>query len=178
VLALGTAPVLLVQPGGPGTTSPFVCQRVLVPLDGDPEHAQAMPVARELARACEAAVHLVVVVATRGALMRERAATAALLPSATDVLFDLVQQAMQEYLSRQVAQLAAAGLAATSEVQRGDPVESIMCAAQRVQADLIVLGTYGKTAPDAFWSGSITPSLARRTALPLLLVPVKEPPSR
>jgi hypothetical protein len=32
--------------------------------------------------------------------------------------------------------------------------------------------------PDAFWSGSITPSLARRTVLPLLLVPVKEPPSR
>jgi nucleotide-binding universal stress UspA family protein len=178
VLALGTTPVLLVQPAGPGTTPPFVCQRVLVPLDGDPEHAQAVSVARELARACEAAVHLVVVVATRRALSQEQAATAVLLPSATDVLLDLVQQQMQEYLSRQVAQLTAAGLAATSEVQRGDPVTSIIRAAQRAQADLIVLGTHGKTAPDAFWSGSITPRLARRTALPLLLVPVKERPSR
>jgi hypothetical protein len=48
-------------------------------LDGDPEHAHAMPVEAELAQTCGAAIHLVVVVATRGALMRERAATAALL---------------------------------------------------------------------------------------------------
>jgi len=90
-----------------------------------------------------------------------------------DHLLDLAQHRRQEYLSGQVARLNARGIATTSEVQRGEAVRTIVRTAQRVQADLIVLGTHGKTTTAAFWSGSITPSLARRTAMPLLLVPVK-----
>jgi nucleotide-binding universal stress UspA family protein len=37
-----------------------------------------------------------------------------------------------------------------------------------------VLGTHGKTAMDAFWSGSVTPKIATKTHLPLLLVPVHD----
>jgi len=70
VLAFGTTAVLLVQPGGSGTAPPFVCQRILVLLDGDPEHAHALPVAADLAGACGSMLHLLGVVATRDALVR------------------------------------------------------------------------------------------------------------
>ena len=60
----------------------------------------------------------------------------------------------------------------TGEVCRGDPAKEITRAASDSQADMIVLGTHGKTAGDAFWFGSVTPKIATQTHLPLLLVPV------
>jgi nucleotide-binding universal stress UspA family protein len=39
---------------------------------------------------------------------------------------------------------------------------------------LIVLSTHGRSQMEAFWSGSVTPKVAGRTQLPLLLVPVPE----
>jgi nucleotide-binding universal stress UspA family protein len=62
----------------------------------------------------------------------------------------------------------------TGEVQRGDPAKQVIRAAREFQADMIVLGTHGKTAMDAFWSGSVTPKIATKTHLPLLLVPVHD----
>jgi nucleotide-binding universal stress UspA family protein len=48
----------------------------------------------------------------------------------------------------------------------------IVTAAVESGVDVIVLGTHGKTGTDAFWSGSITPKIASRCSIPLLLVPV------
>jgi nucleotide-binding universal stress UspA family protein len=59
-------------------------------------------------------------------------------------------------------------------VQRGAPADVIVKTAARVQADLIVLSTHGRGQMEAFWSGSVTPKVASRTHLPLLLVPVPE----
>ena len=47
VLLLGTSPVLLVHPDKAGIASPFRCRRLLIPLDGDPEHEQGLPVAAQ-----------------------------------------------------------------------------------------------------------------------------------
>jgi nucleotide-binding universal stress UspA family protein len=61
-----------------------------------------------------------------------------------------------------------------AEVQRGAPADVIVKTADRAQADLIVLSTHGRSQMDAFWSGSVTPKVAGRTHVPLLLVPVPE----
>jgi nucleotide-binding universal stress UspA family protein len=37
------------------------------------------------------------------------------------------------------------------------------------------MSTHGKTAMDAFWSGSLTPVIADRSPVPLLLVPIRAP---
>jgi nucleotide-binding universal stress UspA family protein len=59
-------------------------------------------------------------------------------------------------------------------VQRGDPADVIVKTAAKAQADLIVLGTHARSQMASFWSGSVTPKVAGRTQLPLLLVPVSE----
>jgi len=174
VIGLGRIPILLIQPAEDGGAPPFSCRQLLVPLDGDPEHEQGLPVATGLARACKAALHLVMVVYTLRTLPGERALTGRLLPGATAALLDLTQQGGQQYLDNHLAQLQAAGLSVRAGVRRGDPANAIVRTAQRVNADLIVLGTHGRSGMDAFWSSSVAPKVASQTHVPLLLVPVRE----
>ena len=58
------------------------------------------------------------------------------------------------------------------EVGRGDLLFLIVKTADRVDADVIILGTHGKAGTAAFWSGSIAARLAKQTLRPLLLIPV------
>jgi nucleotide-binding universal stress UspA family protein len=175
IIGLGMTPVLLVQPSRVEVASEFTCQRLLVPLDGAPDHEQGLSVAAGLAQVCKANLHLVMVVHTLRTLPGQRAAIARLLPGVTSMLLDLTQEDAEEYLSRQVAQLQAEGLSVTAEVQRGDPASTIVHAARRVQADVVVLGTHGRSGMDAFWSSSVAPRVSNRSHTPLLLVPVREP---
>jgi nucleotide-binding universal stress UspA family protein len=174
VLSLGTSPVLLVQPDQAGIAPPFRCRRLLIPLDGDPEHEQGLPVAASLAHVCQAALHLVMVIPTRGTLSGERASTARLLPSTMSALLDMTQQGAEEYLHWHVKHLQDEGLPVTASVRRGAPAVVIAQTTQEAETDLIVLGTHGKTGMDAFWSGSVTPQIFSRTRLPLLLVRVHQ----
>jgi nucleotide-binding universal stress UspA family protein len=174
VIGLADTPVLLVQPRERPLDAPFACRRLLVPLDGQPDHEQGVAVAAGLGQACEAAVHVVMVVPTRGTLDAERAMSARLMPGAAAALLDLEQEAAASYLAGLRVRLEPVGLTITAEVRRGDPAGTIAAAAERADADLIVLGTHGLSHQDAFWSGSVTPKIASRARVPLLLVPVVE----
>lgn len=178
VVDLGTTPVLLVPPGADGSAGPFSCTRMLVPLDGNPAHEEGLAIAARLAGLCKAKLHLITVVHELGTLSGEEAATATRLPGATRALLDVAEEDANEYLRRHVAALAAAGLTATADVRRGNPVAVIVAAADRVKADLVVLATHGKRGMDAFWSGSATPTVTSRSVVPLLLVPVHGKESR
>lgn len=173
VIAQGDTPVFLVRARAQPLAGDFACRRLVVPLDGQPDHEQGVPAAAELAQACGAEIHLVMAVHTRSTLPGQQAASAMLLPGASAALLDLAEQAGEHYLVQQQAELRAAGLAVTAEVQRGDPAGIIVTAARRVAADMIVMGTHGKSQMDAFWSGSVTPRVASRSTVPLLLVPVR-----
>jgi nucleotide-binding universal stress UspA family protein len=177
VISRGKTPVLLIEPRVSKVSPVFACQRLLVALDGNPDHEQGLPVTIELARGCQADVHLVMVVPTRKELSMEQAATSMFLPGSTSALLDLTETSAKEYLDRQVNILVGKGLSVTSEVRRGDPAKTIIRTARRIGADLIVLGTHGKTGMDAFWSGSLTPLVSSKSHLPLLLVPITKPAS-
>jgi len=174
IIGLGTTPVLLIQPTRGKAAPTFACRRLLVPLDGSPEHEQGLPVAIGLAQASAAALHLLVVVHTLSTLPGEQAAAGRLLPGATSALLDLRQQEAEEYLRRQAAAVQAAGLTVTAESRRGDPAKGIARTAKRVNADVIVLGTHGKSGMDAFWSNSVAPQVSSLSRVPVLLVPVRE----
>jgi nucleotide-binding universal stress UspA family protein len=179
VIRLGTTPVLLVPPVTTGVPPAFSCDRLLVALDGNPEHEEGLKVAASLAKIGGAELCLIMAVHTVDTLSGEQAATAKLLPGATHALLDLAEKDAREYLHGHITALQAAGVTATADVRRGDPVIVILGASKRTRADLIVLATHGKTGMDAFWSGSATPNVTSRSDIPLLLVPVriKEPGS-
>jgi nucleotide-binding universal stress UspA family protein len=172
VAGLGTTPVLLVPPAATGAAAAFSCKRMLVPLDGNPDHEEGIKVAASLAKICGAELHVVMVVHEFGTLTGKEAATARILPRATHALLDLAEEDAKGYLHDQVSALRAAGLTATADVRRGDPVPAIIETAEQWKADLVVLATHGKSGMDAFWSGSATQNVANRSVIPMLLVPV------
>jgi nucleotide-binding universal stress UspA family protein len=173
VIAFQKTPVLLIPPRDSGQASyPF--GTALVALDGLPDHEHGLPLAMELAQACGAAMHLLMVIPTRGDLKAEEALTAKMLPGAMAATLDLAEEAGVHYLTGKLREVQAAGIKVTAEVARGDALTVIVETSGRIKADLIVLGTHGKTGMDAFWSGSVTPRLAGRSEMPLLLVPVHE----
>jgi nucleotide-binding universal stress UspA family protein len=178
VIAHGTTPVLLIPPRLSEHPPQFNLRQILVPLDGDPDHEQGLPVAIDLAQIAHAAIHLVVVVPKIETLKDEKAATGKLLPIATTAILDMQQSDASEYLQNQIARAADRGVPITSEVSRGDPAEVVIDAARRVNADLIVLGTHGKTGMDAFWSNSITPKVSDQSPAPVLLVRIQSQPAK
>lgn len=62
----------------------------------------------------------------------------------------------------------------TTFSQMGNPRVEILATAEEWKADLIILGTHGRTGFDHFISGSIAEGVARRSLCPVLIVPNKD----
>jgi nucleotide-binding universal stress UspA family protein len=174
IIGLGTTPVLLIQPSRKGTAPGFACKRLLVPLDCDADHEQGLWAAASLAPACNAELHLVMVVPTPATLSGRERAGARVLPGVTSALLELDEEGARAYLARCMTDLKAKGVPASAQVRRGDAARVIVRTARQVRADLIVLGTHGRSGMEAFWSESVAPQVISRSHLPLLLVPVRE----
>jgi nucleotide-binding universal stress UspA family protein len=174
VLNLGRTPVLVLYPHKLEKQVEFDCINLLVPLDGDPEHEQGFRVALNLAQTCAASLHLVMVVPTLSTLPGEQAATATLLPGTTNAMLKINQELGERYLRGLNRSAASTTTPITWEVRRGDPARAIVKAARQAGSDMIVMGTHSKSSMDSFWSGSLTPKIASRAHIPLLLVPVGE----
>ncbi len=172
VAANGSLPVLITFPAETGNTT-FACQSILVPLDADPDHAQALPPAGELAAACGATLQLVMAVPSLGTLSGEMMATGRLLPATTTRMLEMALQEAEANLQARVQQLRQEGVAAEAHVLQGDPAKMIVDAASESRADLVVLATHGKTGMEAFWEGSVTHQVISRCRIPLLVIPVK-----
>ncbi|MGD8625763.1 MAG: universal stress protein, partial [Anaerolineae bacterium] len=125
VIALGATPVLLIRPSVTDTIPPFACRRLLVPLDGNPEHEQGLAVAAGLVEPCKSQMHLLRVVPTLGTLDSRQAASAWLLPGTASALLDLDEADAETEPQHLVEELEGQGLWATIEVRRGDPATVI-----------------------------------------------------
>lgn len=56
----------------------------------------------------------------------------------------------------------------------GRAQDEILSVAEEYKADLIILGTHGRTGLDHFISGSVSASVAKRAKCPVLIIPKKE----
>jgi len=169
-LGRGRTPILMVNSIAAGEARPFVCRKILVPLDGSTTHEPALPVASQLAHGWKAALHLVMVVPTTGTLSGHKAATGILMPMATRALLDLAEEDAAAYVGRLGTTLGAEGLQVAVSVSRGEPLTALLETAKAVEADLVAMATHARGAMDGFWSGSLTPKLMQRLDRPLLLV--------
>jgi nucleotide-binding universal stress UspA family protein len=174
VVAAGTIPVLLVRPGEGSGTSSFSCRTVLLPLDADVAHERGFEAAAETARAADAVLRLLMVVPTLGTLDSERAETGRLLPVTTRHLLAIAEDLARAHLRERMEALKSRGVPIHASVRRGDPAEIIATTARETGADLVVLGTHGRSGFDAFWSESVAPRIVASLDIPLLLVPVGE----
>jgi nucleotide-binding universal stress UspA family protein len=172
VIAQGKTPVLLIQPQN-DTPPAFECGRVLVPMDGKPDHAHGLDIAAGLAHACRAQLWLLFVVPTLGTLSGHQAATGIFLPGTMSAYLDMNEQGARQYLDEQARRIYSREVPVNESVLRGDPAPSIADFAAKLPADIIVLGTHGKNGTGAFWAGSVAPKLTGMTDIPLLFVPVR-----
>jgi nucleotide-binding universal stress UspA family protein len=174
VIARGGTPVLLLRASSMSAPEAFDIKRIMLPLDSESEHDESFPYAVELAQTYDAAILMVTVIPTYGTLTGEEAATSSLLPGTTAALLDIKEQTARDHLKSHEDELKKSGLEIFTETARGDPASIIVSEAERLGADLMLLATHRKAGVDAFWARSVAPEVARRTKLPLLLLPLKE----
>ena len=173
VTAQGKTPVLVVRPSeGAMVAENADWRMILAPIDADPSHEKSLLFASDLAFAFHCRLQLLMVVPTLSRLSGFQGAFGLLLPGTTRVKLEIESSAARDYLVTKEKELQEKGVRTASEVGRGKAAGVIFKAAQRLSADLIVMGTHGKVGAEAFWAGSVAAQVVSRTHIPLLLLPL------
>ena len=81
-----------------------------------------------------------------------------------------ITTAAQEGLDRSVAQNQAAGVPIRALLRQGEPWQAILDAAKETKADMIVVGTHGRTGIGRVLMGSVAEKVVRTATVPVLTV--------
>ncbi len=140
-------------------------QRILVPLDGSRRAEQALPLAARIARASGSTLVLM------QAAWLPPLATGALEPAfISPDLFARDRADIAVYLARLALSEELKDLPTEREIADGEPALAILRAAQRHHADLIVMGSHGRTGLARVLLGSVAGRVAHESRVPVLMV--------
>ncbi len=171
VIALGTTPVLVVRARGDSPAT-FACDRMLVPLGGQPDHGDIIASVEPFVRCCRAIIRLISVVPTTDTIPGKWFQVGRLLPGATAEMLDIESEETAKFLETQASTLRAPNLTVETRVLRGDPGHCIAIDAQESGSALIVMATHGRSGMAALWDGSVAPKVFAESRTPILLLPV------
>ncbi|MEZ3142853.1 universal stress protein [Halobaculum sp. MBLA0143] len=161
VTRLSEVPVFTAR--GSETPAPTTYDRLLLPTDGSDCAEVAVAAAIDLARALDASVDVVSVVDVNTVAAQSE------LTNARLVVDELEHQA-QAGVERVADRLAQAGVGGETAVVQGTPATGIADYADDSGADLIVMGTHGRSGLGRFLLGSTTERLIRHAPVPVLSV--------
>ncbi len=162
-------PVFVVRGAKPAPVEPVTFKRIMVPLDGSPLAAQALPLAADLAERARAELLLMQAVEASIEAYPSIAPLGRpdLMPS--EVLHMLGARA-GEHLEEQAAMLRGRGLPVATHVVHGHAAEAIVDEAARQSVDLLVMATHGYSGLKRWAIGSVTDKVLHAATTPLLLV--------
>ena len=159
-------------------------KRILVPIDFSDVTPPVIDLARQLAKALDAEIHLVHIkelsaVATPGALGYDLAGMPELAPmSGVPVpAFEPMAEPLPENegqklkLAKWQEEIAQDGIKVSLHEPTGTAAEEILNQADKLDADLIVMGTHGHGAVYNLLVGSATKGVLKHSTRPVLLVP-------
>jgi nucleotide-binding universal stress UspA family protein len=160
-------PVLLVRPEDGRPAEPGKADRILVPLDGSPLAEEALEAAVRLARAWDAEVCLLQIVAP--VLLSVDPALP--IPSAyEEELTGMSRQQAQAYLDRTAGRLREQGLRASGTAVIGwNAADAILDTARPDQVAMAVLATHGRGGVRRLTLGSVADKLVRGAMVPVLV---------
>lgn len=140
-------------------------RRILLATDLAPASDEAATWALDLAAAHRAQL-LIVSVIDPETLLRDGAG----VPPARAVRWDQVRDDRQEAAQRLVARSRAAGIEAAFMVWTGEPGESIVAAAAAETADIVIVGSHGRSRIGRMVAGSVSDHVVRHAPCPVLVV--------
>jgi nucleotide-binding universal stress UspA family protein len=140
--------------------------RILCPVDFSGHSRVALDYATVLARWYEAEV-----LALHAYAMAMVPATIGAMPAVTTVGIPLTREEIERDLEVFVRPVEAAHIKTTVTVTTGGPARVILDAAERLPADLIVMGSHGASGFERMILGSVTEKVLRRARCPVLVVP-------
>jgi nucleotide-binding universal stress UspA family protein len=79
----------------------------------------------------------------------------------------------QDQLNELVSQLVDVDVNATALMVQGDPAKTILTEAERLDAELVVIGSHGHGMMFDALVGSISAGILRKSTIPVLVVPVR-----
>lgn len=170
VVRQGERPVFMVPARERAEHPPYECRSIAVALSGEAEAEVAIAPTAALALAFAAPVHLISAVPTLSTLTGERTAVAAFTPGSTRAALDLEEADTRAYLQTVAHAFGELGIFADATVVRGTTATEILAAADRQDAQLLVLATHGRSGISAIWTGSVGTKMLGRATRPLLLV--------
>ena len=142
-------------------------QRILVPIDFSGCSTAAVEYAAFLAASFGASLELLHVLEPRLAVTGEAVIIDPGYPAET--LAEHARRIAAEELEHVAARLARRGLAVRTGLENGTAWERIVRAAE-TRAELVVMGTHGRTGLSRFLLGSVTDKVVQRSPVPVLTI--------
>ncbi|WP_253737925.1 universal stress protein [Halohasta salina] len=134
---------------------------ILFPTDGEPASQAALDHAVELAERYDAQLHVLYVVDT---------AAYASFDAGAETIVGALKEQGEAAVESTVETAEDAGVRTVSTIVSGSPHEEIVEHAASEGADLIVMGTHGRTGLDRYLLGSVTERVVRTAETPVLTV--------
>ncbi len=146
-------------------------RRLLVPLDGEASHEQALVRAADLATQTGAELALIHIAETRQNLDGFEAVRARLSPRTFDALLDESRQEIALYLEERSAVWRGRGLRVTTALLEGNPRDRLAELASNGSYDLVVLSSHGHLVSESVPTPGFAPAFSLKSPIPVLIVP-------
>lgn len=141
-------------------------QNILVPVDGSETSYAAVAKAAEFAKALNSKITVVQVLVLDPYIAAEYISA-----SQTNDLIERARTSILSTLDEVKAKFNAEGIEVDTKLLEGQVVHSeIAKAAQEIHADLIVIGSHGRTGIKKFFLGSVAQSVLGASDIPVLVI--------
>lgn len=154
-----TVPVLVVR-GASEVRRRYPFETIVVPVDGSDHAENALDRASSIARHHDATVHVLSVIDVTPAGADER----------SDLRLDRLEGYAQSVVDDGIAAAEREGVDTVGTIRYGSTARTIGTYADTQDADLLVMGTHGRSGIDRLLLGSVTERVLRTATVPVLTV--------
>ena len=143
-------------------------KKIMIATDGSKTSDKAAKVGIEIASRSKASITAVYVV---DIFRLSRIPGYAAFPGLKDKLLELMEKEGREATERIDQMAKIEGIECHKLIARGEPSIELMRISKELGADLLIMGSLGRTGLDKLFLGSVAEKVVRGSSIPVILVP-------